>query len=227
MSQRSNWEILNATFGSSRMAAYVLESNGNQDKAVELYVWNSRVSASLWELLGYVEVGLRNLISARIQILHEVAGGKNHWLLAQDENVLNLRANWIQGINEARRRVNENRKEVTGEQILSELTFGFWHQLVSKKAASIWPDIASGFKGLPARDQSQVADLVESLRQLRNRIGHHHRVWNLDLNMHLGQILTLAHFIDPELSAWINELEESSALIGSRPSKLSDAPSTN
>src|SRR5699024_11272242 len=46
---------------------------------------------------------------------------------------------------------------------------------------------------------------VADLRDLRNRIGHHHRIWLQPCAKRHQQLLDLAGYIDPELRAWIRE----------------------
>jgi hypothetical protein len=48
-----------------RFAPYLDEAGGDHDAAAALYVWNARVSATMFETLHHVEVLLRNAVDAR------------------------------------------------------------------------------------------------------------------------------------------------------------------
>ncbi len=102
-------------------------------------------------------------------------------------------------------------------QVISELPFGFWHQLVSRRQMFLWPDLAGAFPHMPGRRQSTVSDRIGRLRSLRNRIGHHHRIWALDLAALYGDLLEVAGFIDPELSDWIDAHCDVRSLLARRP----------
>ncbi|HPU14423.1 MAG TPA: hypothetical protein PLQ19_11615 [Aeromicrobium sp.] len=55
------------------------------------------------------------------------------------------------------------------------------------------------------------------MRDLRNRIGHHHRIWSLDLDTRWGDLVALAGWIDPQLRAWIETNTGVPAALGLRP----------
>lgn len=67
----------------------------------------------------------------------------------------------------------------------------------------LWPDLAAAFAHAPNRSPVPVRNRIARMHDLRNRIGHHHRVWSLDFDAQWDDLLTLAGWIDPELRAWI------------------------
>ena len=83
------------------------------------------------------------------------------------------------------------------------MSFGFWHQLVSRKQMFLWPDLASAFPHAPNRKQETVRDPVSRLREFRNRIGHHHRIWSEDISGRYEDLLDVSSFIGPDLRAFI------------------------
>lgn len=200
-SQAPIHELYIKQFTEGRFGPYLNACDGSATKAMELYDWNVRVSASLWELLTYLEVALRNLIDERLQ---RAASTADHWTtqleqlgLAKDERLkVELR--------KARKRIQQNGKVLTGGQTVSELPFGFWVAILSRKSRNLWPELASGFLGMPTRQPTELHRLVLVMHNLRNRIGHHHRVWNLDISDIHRDLLTLASFIDIEFGAWLS-----------------------
>ncbi len=100
---------------------------------------------------------------------------------------------------------------------ISEVSFGFWHQLVSKKQKFLWPDLVGAFPQMPGRHQTPNSDLVGSLRLSRNRIGHHHRIWSVDIGAKQREILKLAGYIDLELALWIKDSSRVYEVLSRRP----------
>jgi hypothetical protein len=60
--QSPEWEFYERHFATSRMQPYLVEHRGDKCLAIDLYAWNMDVSAAFWELLGYLEIALRNRI---------------------------------------------------------------------------------------------------------------------------------------------------------------------
>jgi hypothetical protein len=217
LGQLDKWEFLALTFSASRLSLYLQACDGDEQKAHELYVWNSEISSAFWELLGHVEVALRNKLSAQLQALEIQAGSRDHWLVNRESSSLKFNPFIEKAIVEAKTRVRLARKDQSGEQILSELSFGFWHQILSKRNQRYWPDIATGFQGLRARNRTLVSNRLEILRDFRNRIGHHHRIWNLDLVEKHEEILGFAYLLDPEFSIWLSSQSRVANLLVLRP----------
>jgi hypothetical protein len=178
----NNWEFFRRHFGDPRLQHCLSVCTGDEQKAAELYRWNVAISAAFWESFAYFEVALRNAIDERLSLRHLRLGRAGHWIfddareLGRDGKGPRVHLQPYTDIDEAIRRVRRNQQRVDSGQIISELSFGFWHQMVSRKQTSLWPDIASAFPHAPDRTQSTVHDPVRRLRQFRNRISHHHRI---------------------------------------------------
>ena len=192
---------------------------------MRLYEWNTDLSAAFWESLGHLEVALRNTIDRQMTVRHAARGRAGHWIY-DDARELgrdggrppHSHAYPYVDINTAINRVRKNSKPTDPGQIISEISFGFWHQMVSKSQMFVWPDLAAGFPNMPGRRQDTVSDIVESLRTLRNRIGHHHRIWAIDVAAKYAEIHTLAGYINPALAIWIDDNSRVTTVIAQRPS---------
>ncbi len=209
-----------------RLRQYVVAAGGDHDKALELYTWNTRLAAALFVDLGHLEVALRNALDARMTERHARLARSATWLddptgeLGRD-----LRSSGrprhhapYRDIASARSRVSSNGKPLDHGQILSETSFGLWHQLVSKRfTTTLWPDLAGAFPYAPNRTRATVADPISDLRELRNRIGHHHRVWPLPCGLRHAQLLDVAGYIAPELRSWIAANTTVTALLAASP----------
>lgn len=218
-----SWAQIEVHMGSARMAAYVERCNGDQARAVDLYVWNAKLAAAFWLDLGHVEVALRNALDARMTLRSAKHGSNVDWLndpqreLGRDAIKAGRHKQPFKDIHEARNRVRRNDKVVSHDQVISETSFGLWHQLVSRSQTFLWPDLAGAFPHAPDRAQPTIAEPVSRLRHFRNRIAHHHRIWTLNGRERYEDILRLAGYIEPGLASWIDGHSSVSTLMEGQP----------
>ena len=217
------WELMQRHFSDERLRLYLVGTSGDEVAAARLYRWNSRCSAACWEALGHLEVSLRNAFDARMILRQRNQGQARHWVfddarqLGRDARGEGRHAYPFQDIAIAIRRVQANGKPLDPAQIISELPFGFWHQLVARRQMFLWPDLAGAFAHAPSRSAEPVRSRLARMRDLRNRIGHHHRIWALDLDTRWDDLLTLTGWMDPELRNWIETNTGISAVLAARP----------
>jgi hypothetical protein len=212
-----DWEFYETHFATSRMATYFQVCQGDTAKAASLYEWNTQVSSAFWELLAYLEVSLRNTIDRQMQRRREEDEDPEHWLVSKTLGFASVNQHFNKELTEAKRRVALNNKELSGEQMLSELSFSFWTSMVANRTKRYWPDIAKGFSGLPSRKPNELSILLAEIRVFRNRIGHHHRIWHLDLEQMHQKILLVAQFINPEFCLWLSSKSRIDELLRVRP----------
>lgn len=74
------WAVVEEKISTQRMAGYLTESNGDRARAVELYEWNNNLSASLWQLISILEVGVRNSLDAKMRERQNRLHRKEHWI---------------------------------------------------------------------------------------------------------------------------------------------------
>lgn len=219
----NNWQSYERHFGGPRLRHYLAACGGDQQRAMELYRWNTSTSAVFWESFAYVEVAFRNAVDRRLCDRHSRRGRGGHWIfddareLGRDAMGPGKHRQPYADIDEAKRRVRRNAKPLDAGQIISEVSFGFWHQLVSRKQMVLWPDLASAFPHAPDRRRETVHDPVSRLRDFRNRIGHHHRIWSEDVAGRYGDLLDVAGFLDPELRAFLDRHSRIAMMLKHRP----------
>lgn len=218
------WQFYVRHFGTERLAHYLNETSGDEERAMRLYRWNSEISAAFWESLGHVEIALRNAIDVQLSKRHRELQRSGHWIfdeareLGRDMGRNGRRhAMPYADVDTAVRRVRRNGKPITPDQVISEISFGFWHQMVSRGQMFLWPDLAGAFPGMRGRNQSNVSQKVAALREVRNRIGHHHRIWSIDIDAKYRDLLEVASYIDPSLESWITGQSRIMAQLERRP----------
>lgn len=209
--------------GTARMRLYLTAVAHDQERALDLYRWNARLAAAFFVDLGHLEVGLRNGLDARMAARHAALGRPASWIddptgeLGRDLSGAARHRRPYRDVEEARRRVRANAKPMTHGQVLSETSLGLWHQLVSKRWMKLWPDLADAFPYAPDRARQTVAAPIADLRDLRNRISHHHRIWALPCARRHEQLLALAGWIEPGFRAWVAEGSTVASLLAARP----------
>jgi len=206
----SDWAFYERHFSRARLQHYLTRTEGDQSAAMELYRWNVAVSGAFWQSLAYFEVALRNTLDERMSARHTAHGRSSHWVfddareLGRDADGPHRHRQPYKDIAEAIRRVRRNQKPMSAGQIISEVSFGFWHQLVSRRQMFLWPDLAGAFPHAPNRDQPTIQHPVARLREFRNRLGHHHRVWSENVQARYNDVLELAVYMDPDLKRFID-----------------------
>ncbi len=223
MANAGNWAFYERHFAHARLQHYLTYTGGDRTAAMELYRWNVAVSGAFWQSLAYFEVALRNALDERMSARHSAHGRSGHWVfddareLGRDANGPRLHRQPYKDIAEAIRRVRQNQKPLSSGQIISEVSFGFWHQMVSRHQMFLWPDLADAFPHAPNRAQPTIQRRVERLREFRNRLGHHHRVWSENVQDRYDDLMDVAGYIDPELKRFINERSLVPYLLRKRP----------
>jgi hypothetical protein len=215
--QSPEWEFYERHFATSRMQPYLVEHRGDKRLAIDLYAWNMDVSAAFWELLGYLEIALRNRIDERMTA--STGSEKSHWIFHFEDQSLRRNQMMTKELGKARERILRNSKTPTSQRMISELPFGFWVTLLSKRYRNLWPNLAAGFPGMPSRNPNDLFCKAASMRDLRNRIGHHHRIWTLELREKHDELLSIAGYIDAEFGEWLTSTSRVPGLLRTRPSR--------
>ena len=166
---------------------------------MRLYRWNAKVTAAFWEPIGHLEVALRNTLAARSTSATRARAAR--FVARRFEPELSSRARVV--IAPARARATHKGKCASDGQTISELSFGFWRFLVTQRLTALWPDLAGGFPHAPDRRRTTVENPIARLHDFRNRLAHHQRVWNHDLEGRRLDLMTVAGYMDLALPAWI------------------------
>jgi len=217
------WAVVEEKISPQRLASYLREANGDQDRAVCLYEWNNNLSASLWQLLSILEVGVRNSIDSKMRERQLRLHRKEHWIfddyleLGRQRTGSGNSNQPYRDIESAIARVQKNGKPLTPSQIISETSFGFWNQLVGKRNKFLWPDLAGAFPNAPTRDQKYVSTLFSDLRDIRNRISHNHKLHPKSVEAGELMILELAKAINPDFAEWLQSMSRIAEVKDSRP----------
>ena len=161
-----------------RLKAYGDESN---DILLEKYIYNLKVSESLYPALSLLEVTLRNKICYAIETLI-----CKDWLINELNHQNLLFDKEYKKLIETADKIEKDGKKVTNDRLISELTFGFWIHLCTKSYKPKFWD-KKGFIELVfpnytvssnLRNISLIQKDLRDVLKLRNRISHQEIIIN-------------------------------------------------
>lgn len=197
---------LEKTLSTSRLSTY-RGAVSDDSKAIELYVWNTAVSAALYVPLQGLEVSLRNTVAAQL-----TAYSGTDWF-----DQAPLRSREQQQIAEAKAELDKRGRPCAGPRLIAELSFGFWVALLGKSYThSLWtPALRKGFEA--KLDNKVLYRKLDHLRRLRNRIAHHEPIFGRDLHADHASILTVVGWICRDTRRWLEHQSEVVALLSEKP----------
>jgi hypothetical protein len=181
------------------MAPYNQVCRGNGAAAVALYHWNARISASLWEVIGHVEVVVRNAMHTRLTTWSTSVHNEPWWYLDPGQ-VFNHRG--AEDIADARRRATKNGQTETPGRVVAELNFGFWRYLTARTYhRTLWTScLCSSF---PGQSRATVQAALEDLHLIRNRCAHHEPIHNRNIPHIHATALEVAGWVSPDARRWV------------------------
>ncbi len=200
-------EVFVDRMSSARFSSFIDASDGNVDRAIRLYEWNAQLSASIFELLGHVEVVIRNAIHKELALWNHRQFGSPNWF-ENHHGVLVSKA--VQDINTVIERIIRKNRKVTPDRVVSELSFGFWRFLLAKQyRTTLWPAaIKEAFPNLEHAGVENLASRMSNLHELRNRIAHHEPIHRRRLDDDISDCEFVIASICEDTAEW--------AVLGSR-----------
>lgn len=200
-----------------RFGTYLRAASGDRNKAMELYCWNTQVSAALYVMVQFFELAVRN---AAVETLEAEFGPNWH-----------LSAGFVKTLR-APRRGYQPREDLTScaarlptaGKVVAELKFAFWQGLFVKgQQARVWDtQFASVFPGytkrlIVAQVRAHVYEQIEAVRRLRNRVAHHEPIFRRDLSEDRDRIREMVQWRRPRVAQWLDDFEQVTALILVKP----------
>jgi hypothetical protein len=161
------------TISPARMKRYLDLADSDLRLAIRLHTWNAAVAGSLLPTLHLAEVTIRNVAMRRLAAKY----GKQ-WYRSNDLITYRLgKSGLTEQLNDAYQgEIDKGRRGDLSDYITSELTFGFWVNVFTKKFhPHLWKaDLHTVIAGFP-RDKNidDLHDGVEFVRTFRNNVAHH------------------------------------------------------
>jgi hypothetical protein len=194
-----------------RFKGYLDRADGDRRKAITLHEKNTALSESLYGTIQGLEVPLRNAIHDLLSPAFGCAWFDAPGILHHPQNKM------VVG---ARQKIDmSNHLILTPGRVVAELSFGFWTGLVGKQYdQTLWvPHLhrafpharavttsPSGEKKIHKLKRSAVADRLDSIRRLRNRIAHHEPILDVDAALRYQEIVETIGWICPITASWVD-----------------------
>ncbi len=210
--------IINAlenTISPDRLSSYVAATAGDTTLALELYAWNTEISAALYSPLQGLEIALRNVIQRELSALYG-----NDWY---DNHHIPLTYFATHDIARAKQTLSKNGKAITPPNMVSELSFGFWVSLLSHGHQGayhnkLWiPALHKGFPNLQHKKRKTVHNKLNYLRMLRNRIAHHEPIFKRHLMADYMSIIEVTGWMCDHTALWADHHNNFQGILASRP----------
>jgi hypothetical protein len=151
-------------------------------------------------MLQQLEVSFRNTLHTAIgQAVSNAAwlSGSPRWLQPRE----------LEKIEKAKQDLVDQKRAVTEDLMVAELSFGFWTGLANRPYEPVWPKfVKQAFPNAPThcKNRVEISARANKLRKLRNAVFHHHSIWHWsDLRQHHNSGFELIGWIEPELSKLI------------------------
>ncbi|WP_129666020.1 hypothetical protein [Phytoactinopolyspora endophytica] len=204
-------EWIREVLSTPRFAPYLANSDGDVEAAIRLYWWNVEISAAFYTPLHCLELGLRNAVHDRLRIWF---GRVDWWASAP------LSDNGRRIVASAVRKVGERvGRSYTANDIVAELSFGFWVSLVSRGASydrTLWvPALHRAFPYYQG-GRKPLHDNLFAMVLLRNRIMHHEPIHHRHLHADHAKIYRLLGYLSPSMAKELEMLDRVSEVLQRR-----------
>jgi hypothetical protein len=189
-----------------RFAAY-LEAADSTASALDLYEWNASMASALFELVGHVEVILRNAIDEALQESLSESERRIPWFML---SLPKVQANLSQ--------LEYRDLDMDRDRALSSLTMGFWANLV--QSPKLWEDMTGAF--VQNCEHEVLIHCIKRAHGLRNRLAHHASMLEVDVLAEVENLLELAGLVNSDARDWLSRLERATEVNGQRPVTVPD-----
>lgn len=200
-----------------RMFPYLADARGDRSAALSLYEWSARTSSAAFEIVGHLEILLRNALDRCLyQHFQEDRCGIPWFLLPTPGG-----DRVVEAVTTVRERLRPRQQE-TRHQIVAGLSFGFWAGLLGPKYEGLWRACLHRAFPNSTGKRKQVASAVERVRKFRNRLAHHDSIINVDIPFEIRQILELASYISLDAARWLERCSDVMKVYAERPVTVED-----
>ncbi|MFZ9398938.1 MAG: hypothetical protein ACO28Q_10210 [Ilumatobacteraceae bacterium] len=174
------------------------------------------MSAALFEVIGHVEVILRNAIHTSMSAWGSSHGFGSNWY---DNSHGLLGTSSMTDISRAIERLRRSGKSASPDRLVSELNFGFWRYLLSGRyRSSLWAlAMRNAFPHAEPASFEKLFNRVRRLHLIRNRVAHHEPIFSRRIDLVLLDAYLVVRAIDPEIERWVRERSRVEELLIAKP----------
>ena len=209
---------LEAAFSPERLGTYVQAAQGDREKALRLYTWNTALCAAFYGPLQALEVALRNAAHRELTKCY----GEDWY----DNPAAGFDRSSRERIADAKIVAARAGHAVTPSRMVAALSFGFWVALLRSGGRidraghkadyemTLWrPALRAAFPHRTPLTRPQAHRALDRLRLLRNRVAHHEPIFEQSLVEDYHRILDVAGWISADVRGWIERHSRVPALL--------------
>lgn len=206
-----------------RLQTYLDATGHDRSKALELYEWNTEMSAAILHDLAHLEVAMRNAYNDAFVARQP---GALHWTQEPRRYFPVMTKVAKNG-----RRYDENerpREQIAYAvqsaglgappgKVIAELMFEFWRYLtIAARERTLWlPYLRHGF--VAGTSRPAIDGPMARLHGLRNRVAHHEPLLRQNLSARRSDVLTLLDRLAPPLRGYVDAQSTWAAVESQRP----------
>ena len=166
----------------NRLSSYKYDNNDTDSILLERYLYNIEVSKALYPILSILEISLRNRINEAIETTI-----RQDWLLHELNHQNILLTGEFNKIQEAKQKLlSKGHKNFTKDDLIAELSLGFWIYLcVRKYKNTLWhktgffKTVFADYPNFSEFDKlGKITPILQLMLKLRNRVFHHEIIIN-------------------------------------------------
>jgi hypothetical protein len=193
----------------ARFGPYLARTGGDTEAALRLYWWNVDASAAFYTPLHCLEMALRNALHRQLVAAYERA---DWWANAP------LQDNGRRLVNDADRKLANRAGLTTADDVVTELSFGFWASLLSGRYdRSLWvPHLHKAFPHYRG-PRRRLHDEVHTILLFRNRIMHHEPIHHRHLEADHQTILRVLRYLAPLMVDQLRPNDQVAEVLRRRP----------
>lgn len=200
----------------ARLERYMPPNQTDHTSAIRVYLWNCAICENFYLIMHFAEIACRNSLHGAL-----VVRAGERWYA--DKVFLRILSERFRSDLEftVRSEANKHGTGLTADHIVSELSFGFWGHLATKRFDRyIWSAGVRGvFPGAPGHvTREDVFKTIEAVRKWRNRIAHHQAVYDQSPHKKHEEVLKLISWICRDTSVWVSVNSRVKTVLALRPS---------
>jgi len=190
-----------------RLAVYTQQTVGDLNAALELYDWNSAVTAACLRDIGHFEVLIRNRYAERLNNHYTDWTTTSSALWSRETGIPSTRQKQHAANERSKQAIAQARRDApstTQGHVIAQLTFGFWANLtLPYRESTIWTPILSPV--LPGHPRGPHHDRMNKLNKFRNRLAHWEPVFSntTGLPTRLAEFDDLFRSVDADVATWV------------------------
>ena len=178
-----------------RLKLYLEYSKNDSEKAVKLYELNIDISSAFNYPLEIFEVILRNSVNVLLMKYYGQKWYDGDFLLEKHKQL----------ICEVKNTLQQDKKEINLNNIVSNVSFGFWVDFFHSKYTNILSDkLRQIFNKSKYNPNILYRKISKVKNNLRNRIAHRENIIKYDIMNGYGLILELISYIDSNIAKYVD-----------------------